>query len=145
MISAEQEIVGFNKKVDVNEGEKKGNVELWMLDIEAQMIASLKTLAKQALDSYPNTQRTEWSKLYPGQIVLCISQIYWTTEVEQAIKDYEQNGLEEYIKVCQHQIEEIVQMVRKPLKDQERITLKALVVIDVHARDVVIDLANKQI
>lgn len=143
MISAEQEIVGFNKKVDVNEGEKKGNVELWMLDIEAQMIASLKTLAKQALESYPKTQRTEWSKLYPGQIVLCISQIYWTTEVEQAIKDYEQNGLEEYIKVCQHQIEEIVQMVRKPLKDQERITLKALVVIDVHARDVVIDLANK--
>ena len=36
-------------------------------------------------------------------------------------------------------------MVRKPLKEQERITLKALVVIDVHARDVVIDLANKQI
>jgi dynein heavy chain len=36
-------------------------------------------------------------------------------------------------------------MVRKPLKEQERITLKALVVIDVHARDVVQDLANKQI
>lgn len=70
MISAEQEIVGFNKKVDVNEGDKKGNVELWMLDIEAQMIASLKSLAKQALDAYPKTQRTEWSKQYPGQIVL---------------------------------------------------------------------------
>jgi dynein heavy chain len=66
------------------------------------MIASLKSLAKQALDAYPKTARTEWSKLYPGQIVLCISQIYWTQEVEQAIKDYEQNGLEEYIKVCQH-------------------------------------------
>ena len=36
-------------------------------------------------------------------------------------------------------------MVRKPLKEQERITLKALVVIDVHARDVVQDLVNKQI
>tara|TARA_B110000285_G_C14903067_1_gene504237 strand:+ start:73 stop:273 length:201 start_codon:yes stop_codon:yes gene_type:complete len=66
------------------------------------MVASLKALAKQALDAYPKTERTEWSKLYPGQIVLCISSIYWTQEVEQAIKDYEQNGLEEYIKVCQH-------------------------------------------
>jgi dynein heavy chain len=65
------------------------------------MIASLKALGKTALGTYPNTERTEWSKLYPGQIVLCISQIFWTTEVEQAIKDYEQNGLEEYIKVCQ--------------------------------------------
>lgn len=89
MISAEQEIVGFLKKIDVNEGDKKGNVEKWMLEIEAQMIASLKDLGKTALGSYANTSRTEWSKMYPGQIVLCISQIFWTTEVEQAIKDYE--------------------------------------------------------
>lgn len=116
-----------------------------MLDIEDQMIKSLKDLSKQALNSYPNTARTEWSKMYPGQVVLAISQIFWTTEVEVAIADYEQNGLEEYIKVLQNQIEDIVQMVRKPLKDQERITLKALVVIDVHARDVVISLNQKGI
>jgi len=36
-------------------------------------------------------------------------------------------------------------MVRKPLKDQERITLKALVVIDVHARDVVQRLSDMKI
>lgn len=34
MISAEQEVVTLCKKVDVNEGDKKGNVEKWMLDIE---------------------------------------------------------------------------------------------------------------
>ena len=134
MISAEQEEVGFLKQIDVNEGDKKGNVENWMLEIESQMIQSLKSLAKQALQAYPNTLRTEWSKLWPGQIVLAISQIYWTTEVEKAIQD---NELEDYIKLQNSQIEDIVQMVRKPLKDQERITLKALVVIDVHARDVV--------
>jgi dynein heavy chain, axonemal len=66
--------------------------------------------------------------------VLAISQIYWTKEVEQALSN---NELSDYIRVQQEQIEGIVQMVRKPLLDQERITLKALVVIDVHARDVV--------
>jgi dynein heavy chain len=83
--------------------------------------------------------------MWPGQVVLAISQIYWTTEVEEAIGDYEQNGLEEYYKKCQSQIEDIVMMVRKPLEDQVRITLKALVVMDVHARDVVRDLSNKGI
>jgi len=34
-------------------------------------------------------------------------------------------------------------MVRKPLDEQVRITLKALVVIDVHARDVVKMLSDK--
>ena len=60
------------------------------------MIESLKHLAKVSLGSYPTTPRTEWSKMYPGQIVLAISQIYWTTEVEKAIIDGE---LDEYIKV----------------------------------------------
>jgi len=60
------------------------------------MIESLKSLSKQALEAYPTTLRTEWSKLWPGQVVLAISQIYWTTEVEKAIVDGE---LEEYIKL----------------------------------------------
>jgi dynein heavy chain len=106
------------------------------------MIATLKKLAKDSLGTYPNMDRTAWSKEYPGQIVLAISQIFWTTEVEKAIQDGE---LEDYIKVQQSQIEDIVQMVRKPLKDQERITLKALVVIDVHARDVVQRLSDIKI
>ena len=70
-----------------------------MLDVEAQMMGSLKDLAKRALESYPKMERTEWSKLWPGQIVLAVSQIYWTEEVEQAIKDYENAGLENYYNV----------------------------------------------
>jgi len=96
MISAEKEEVNFLKPIDVNEGERKGNVEIWMLDIEKEMIACLKKLAKDSLGTYKNMPRTEWCKFYPGQIVLAISQIYWTTEVENAIKDGE---LKDYIKV----------------------------------------------
>ena len=46
MISSEKEEVSFLKPVDVNEGDKKGNVENWMLEIEDQMINSLKALSK---------------------------------------------------------------------------------------------------
>ena len=38
-----------------------------------------------------------------------------------------------------------MQLVRSDLNVQERITLKALVVIDVHARDVVTELMVKEI
>ena len=55
MISAEKEQVEFLKPIDVNEGAKKGNVELWMLDIEQSMIDCLKKLGTDALESYPIT------------------------------------------------------------------------------------------
>jgi dynein heavy chain, axonemal len=41
MISAEGEEVELDKKIDVNEGDKKGNVEKWMLEIESTMRRSL--------------------------------------------------------------------------------------------------------
>lgn len=41
MISAEKETVPFKNKIDVNEGERKGNVEIWLLEIERTMIETL--------------------------------------------------------------------------------------------------------
>lgn len=82
MISAEGEEVDFEKKVDVNEGDKKGNVEKWMLEIEAVMRKSLKSSCKESLAAYLTTQRTLWVRQWPGQIVLAVNSTHWTTEVE---------------------------------------------------------------
>ena len=37
MVSPEKERIPFLKPVDVNEGDKKGNVERWLLEIEGMM------------------------------------------------------------------------------------------------------------
>jgi dynein heavy chain len=145
MISAEGEQVEFDKKVDVNEGDKKGNVEKWMLEIEAVMRRSLKGISKESLHAYLKVARITWVRNWPGQIILAVNSIHWTTEVEQAIKEYGKEGLEAYKDKLNKQIEDIVQLVRTDLNVQERITLKALVVIDVHARDVVQELIDKDI
>lgn len=60
------------------------------------MIKTLKDLTKSAIGDYANNQRTEWSKMYPGQVVLAASQIYWTKEVEQALND---NDIENYLQL----------------------------------------------
>lgn len=75
--------------------------------------------------------------------MLAVDQIDWTMGVETAIP--KEQGLQTYIQTLNDQIEEIVQMVRGDLAVGTRITLKAMVVIDVHARDVVQSLIDKKV
>lgn len=74
MISAEGEEVDFKKVVDVNAGDKKGNVEKWMLEIEAVMRMTLKQLTSLSNYEYGNgsVKRTDWTGNWPGQIVLAV-------------------------------------------------------------------------
>lgn len=74
--------------------------------------------------------------------MLCASQIYWTKETHEAILGGPQ-GLRDHYEVQQKQLADIVQLVRGKLSKQTRITLGALVVIDVHARDVTLSMAEK--
>ena len=77
-------------------------------------------------------------------MVLCISQVYWTAEVQVSISD-KRKGLIMYTNMLRSQLLNVVALVRGQLTKQQRITLGALVVIDVHARDVVQDMVDKHV
>lgn len=80
--------------------------------------------------------------IWPGQCVLCVSSTFWTTAVHNAIS---QNTLPAYLGECNKDLEKIIELVRGKLSLQNRITLGALVVIDVHARDVLTGLIEQKV
>ncbi|KAI8825240.1 dynein heavy chain and region D6 of dynein motor-domain-containing protein [Fimicolochytrium jonesii] len=123
----------------------KGAVEKWLLQVEKVMQASVHQQVSNALKAYQETPRSKWVLEWPGQVVICVSQIFWTKEVTEAIREGGVAGLKAYKELCTKQLEETVALVRGDLSPMARMTLSALVVIDVHARDVVGELEGQEV
>ena len=126
----------------INPADSKGNVEQWLLQVEAAMKRSVAKAVDDAMVAYPKAaSRSQWAIDWPGQAVLAVTCTYWTHEIEEAIKAAGSKGLGEYGKKCTQQIEDIIGRVRGKLTGLARKTLGALVTLDVHARDVTVAMA----
>lgn len=140
MLSDEEEYVPLSGKI--YPADAKGMVEKWLCQVEELMRTSLRDIAEESIIAYFNTVREEWIFSWPGQIVICCSQVHWTSEVCESFEDH---STIDYLQTCNHQIEKTVTLVRGRLEPGARITINALIVIDVHARDVVRLLIDKQV
>jgi dynein heavy chain len=142
MTSSEGEVVEFVDDIDPNAGAKKGNVEVWLKEVEDAMKATLRKRMHEGMASYPLAKREEWVLQQTGQIVLAITSMYWTAEVTKALKSGKK-GLEEQLDALNRQLDGLVGLVRRTdLSELNRLTLGALTVLDVHARDVVTRLSG---
>jgi dynein heavy chain len=99
------------------------------MQVEEVMKLSLHEVMARAVEAYPNTPRQQWVLEWPGQVVLASSIVHWTAEVTQAIQCA---TLPMYLGKSNKQIDQIVSIVRGKLTKMARITLGALIVIDVH-------------
>ncbi|XP_044602978.2 dynein axonemal heavy chain 3 isoform X2 [Equus asinus] len=136
MISSEKETVPFKQKIYPTQA--KGMVEKWLQQVEQMMLASMRKVIRLGIEAYVEVPRNQWVLQWPGQVVICVSSIFWTQEVSQALVE---KTLPDFLKKSNDQIAEIVQLVRGKLSSGARLTLGALTVIDVHARDVVAKLS----
>ncbi|KAJ8047551.1 Dynein heavy chain 3, axonemal [Holothuria leucospilota] len=141
MESAEKEEVALCKSIVP--AEAHGLVEKWLIQVEEIMRKSLREVMRKAVHAYPHRARRDWVLDWPGQVVIAGSAIHFTAEAAKAMT--EKNGLKEYLDKCSLQIDEVVELIRGQLTKMARITLGALIVMDVHARDVVADLEQQNI
>ncbi|RYY34759.1 hypothetical protein EON62_03005, partial [archaeon] len=148
MNSGEAEQVDFSAPVTA-----QGNVEDWLGDVEAMMRTSLYDHTRTALDNYPPyaaaIDRGKWFFTGPAQCIILVDQIQWTAGCTEAIRDVasgkDAHALAGYLAYCKKQIESMVSLVRGDLTRLQRTLLGAMVVIDVHARDVVAAMVAKNV
>jgi dynein heavy chain len=139
MYSGEKEMVPFVSTLDPN----GKSVEFWLGDVESMMKQSMKHALHEAILDYPNCPRREWVFKHGGQCVLNGSQFHWTREVEEALRKEGAEGMRKYYQFSNKQLLEMVDLVRGKLGYLESLTMGALIVLDVHARDVIERLAEE--
>lgn len=133
MISPEGEVVPFREKIYPNRA--RGMVEKWLLQVEAMMAESIRYVIKDACADFKGKDRNKWVIEWPGQIVIAGSQVFWTQECEGHIAG---DTLNDYLEQCNVSIVDTVALVRGKLNMNARITLGALIVIDVHGKKLIL-------
>lgn len=115
MKSADGEHVPFapDDVVDPNRGLRRGNVEVWMAEVEESMRGSVRLHTMRALHDFVRNvglpeagvvpsqsyldeyavRREEWSSRWPGQVVLAVDQIVWTYGSESVLRLIEKRSL----------------------------------------------------
>ncbi|XP_058931925.1 dynein axonemal heavy chain 1 [Kogia breviceps] len=119
------------------------NVEDWLREVEHSMKASVRDIIERAIKAYPTMLRTQWVLNWPGQVTIAGCQTYWTMEVEEALEA--SNLSTQLFPQLARQLSDLVALVRRKLSPMQQAVLSALIVIEVHAKDVVNKLIQENV
>ncbi|KAJ1518663.1 Dynein heavy chain 7, axonemal [Coelomomyces lativittatus] len=125
-----------------------GSVEKWLLEVESAMLKSVRNTIFESLKDFSQKPLEKWVLDWPGQSVICVSCLDWTNCIEKAVLSGIHDSLKNFVKKCSDDLNLIIQLIRGEfgsLSKMSLLTLGALVVISVHARDVAVDLAKNML
>jgi dynein heavy chain, axonemal len=120
----------------------EGSVEFWMTAILCEMKTTVQEQIILAEADYRKTPRGEWVLRWPGQTIIAGSVLFWTEEVEAALKEGGNAGVTTYYKKAHEQLMELTRVVSGKIPKLARKSLGALITIEVHARDVIGDMRD---
>lgn len=136
MYSGEKEYIPFEYAAKPGPLYPSGNVEDWMSRVEDTMKATIQHQVYVAAVDYKARPRTEWVKSWPGQIILAGACIHWSEDTAACLRAGVAGGLADHAKRYHASLMDLTGLVRGELTRLQRMSLGALITIDVHARDV---------
>ncbi|XP_077989551.1 dynein axonemal heavy chain 6-like [Glandiceps talaboti] len=161
MISAEGETIMMPKNVRA-----RGPVESWLGSVETAMFDTVKRCLKRARSDKnivnlwkPETAEKlkeslntwsdafdDWVLSHPGQVVLTVVQIMFNRDVMAGFKSPNPNKslILTKDKLIGH-LNCLAGMVAKPLSSYQRMSVEALMTIDVHARDIISNIIDLKV
>ena len=141
MTSPEGEKVRFNKPIEFYIGNEIKSIELWMNDIEVEMISCLRDQLVQATNNWSLNLKL-WVSSWPSQLIHASLMAIWTHGTEESI--YE-NNLKEFYNSQEGKLHKLVEIVRGNLNRLERLTFSTMVVLDVHNKDIIENLILRNV
>lgn len=84
MRSITQETIPLSKKISTSKA--RGQVDLWLRELEVQMRESLRNEISSALKEYCISEIVKQTLNHPAQAVLCSNFIMWTSKIQQQIE-----------------------------------------------------------
>jgi dynein heavy chain len=118
----------------------EGPVEEWMRTVDEAMQDTLQRLSKTAVYYYANKERVPWLKDYIGMVAILGTQIWWTFGVEDAfrmVSEGDKNAMKRELIKENQDVTDLVCLVREKIDRLQRKKVNTLIILDVHARDIV--------
>lgn len=76
------------------------------------MLASVRHEILMSYHDYEVNDRVDWVRTWPGMVVLCVSQIYWSMEVQNALMAHMQSAMTRLYQKLRSQIIDVVNLVK---------------------------------
>ncbi|CAH1791320.1 unnamed protein product [Owenia fusiformis] len=141
MISEEGEVVAMPKNVRA-----RGPVEQWLGSVETGMFDTVKRHLKLGLNDWLGLRHEEWVLKHPGQVVLTVAQIMFNKDVMACFAHPEPRiQLAHMRDMMVNTLNTLAGLVSTNLISYHRLSIEALLTIDVHNRDILNDMIESKV
>lgn len=135
MKSSEGEAFEFRQPVAI-----EGAAETWMTHVESEMKDTLRQISKEGVFYYAKKPREAWITESLGMVTLGGSQVWWTWETEDSFHSVQKGdkyAMKNFLAKQNSQLSQLTGMVRTDLSDETRKKVNQMIIVEVHAKDII--------